>query len=386
VLHGKGVVPGIPRAGAAEKKGNEYDEKSGAATRVHFSSPGFFNSTPIIVQPLSPGVTAGSTPVSYSGFDTMIGYDPGLRSRCRMPVPLQNSIRVQSSEFQPKSILYHYWKEALLILKPETVIRWRKEGFRLYWRWKSRAEPGRPKIPREQINLIKQIASENPLWGAPRIHGELLNLGIDISEATVLRHMPKKPRRSTGQLWKTFLKNHSAEIISPDFFTVPTITFHLLYVLVFLSHNRRRIIHFNVTDHPTSEWATQQLRNAFNDQEIPKFLIRDRENIFGEVFIESVSASGLRPIIAAYRSPRQNGYCERLIGSIRRECLDHLIIMNESHLRKCLKRDFHYYHNQRTHLGLNKHSPEPREVQADGETERVAVANRRHYFHFRKAA
>jgi len=141
-----------------------------------------------------------------------------------------------------------------------------------------------------------------------------------------------------------------------------------------------------VTDHPTSEWATQRLRNAFYDQEIPKFLTRDRDSIFGEDFIESISALGLRPILAAYRSPWQNGYCERLIGSIRRECLDHMIIVNETHLRKCLRRYFHYYHNHRTHLGLNKDSPEPREVQSDGEIDRVAVANGLHHFYFRKAA
>ena len=282
--------------------------------------------------------------------------------------------------------LYDTWKEALLIVKPETVIRWHKEAFRLYWRWKSRHKSGRPKIPQAQINLIKQMANDNPLWGAPRIHGELLKLGFDISEATVLRYMPKKPRRTTGQQWKTFLRNHSAEIISLDFFTVPTITFRLLYVLVSLSHDRRKIIHFNVTDHPTSEWTTQQLRNTFYDQEIPKFLIRDRDSKIGEDFIESVSALGLRPIVAAYRSPWQNGYCERVIGSIRRECLDHLIIVNESHLRNSLKRYSHYYRTQRTHLGLNKDSPEPRQVQAHGEIERVAVANGLHHFYCRSAA
>jgi transposase InsO family protein len=298
------------------------------------------------------------------------------------------------SRFRPSdrlffSILTHVydsWKETLLIIKPETVIRWHQQGFRLYWRWKSRNKSGRPTIPQEQINLIKQMANENPRWGAPRIHGEMLKLGFDISEATVLRYLPKKPRRTTGQQWKTFLRNHSAEIISLDFFTVPTITFRLLYVLVFLSHDRRKIIHFNVTDHPTSEWATQQLRNVFYDQEIPKFLIRDRDGIFGEDFIGSVSALGLRPILAAYRSPWQNGFVERLIGSIRRECLDHLIIVNESHLQQSLKRCFHYYHNQRTHLGLSKDSPEPRQVQAVGEIDRVAVANGLHHYYFRHAA
>jgi putative transposase len=278
------------------------------------------------------------------------------------------------------------WKSSLLIIKPETVIRWHQQGFKLYWTWKSRSTLGRPKIAREQIDLIKRIANENPLWGAPRIHGELLKLGFDISESTVLRYLPKKPSRTTGQHWKAFLKNHSAEIISIDFLVVPTITFRLLYVLVFLSHDRRKIIHINVTDHPTSEWATHQLTNAFYDEETPKFLVRDRDKIFGRVFNESVSALGMRPILTAYRSPWQNGHVERVIGSIRRECLDHLIIVNETHLRGILQSYIHYYNTQRTHLGLHKDSPEPRQVQAYGEIESVAVANGLHHFYFRRAA
>ncbi len=282
--------------------------------------------------------------------------------------------------------LYDAWREALLIAKPETVIRWHRQSFRLYWKWKSRPAGGRPKIPQDQIDLIKQMAHDNPLWGAPRIHGELLKLGIDISESTVVRHMPNKAPKTSKQRWKTFLKNHSTQIGSVDFFVVPTITFKLLYVLVFLSHNRRRVIHFNITTHPTAQWSAQQLRNAFSDAEPPRFLIRDRDAKFGELFTETVAALGMDPILTAYRSPWQNGYCERLIGSIRRECLDHLIIVNESHLRDSLKRYFHYYHNQRTHLGLNKDSPEPREVQAVGEIGCVAMANGLHHFYFRNAA
>jgi transposase InsO family protein len=256
----------------------------------------------------------------------------------------------------------------------------------LYWRWKSRSALGRPKIPQVQIDLIKQMANDNPLWGAPRIHGEMLKLGFDISEATVQRYIPRKPPRTTGQRWKTFLKNHSAEIVSLDFLVVPTITFKLLHVLVFLSHDRRKIIQFLVTDHPTSEWATQQLRNAFSDEETPKFLIRDRDRIFGEAFAHSVKALGIRPILTAYRSPWQNGYVERLIGSIRRECLDHMIIANESHLRGILQSYLQYYNTQRTHLGVNKDSPESRKVQTDGEIDKVAAANGLHHFYFRKAA
>ena len=288
--------------------------------------------------------------------------------------------------FSVLTTVFTSWKNSLLIIKPETVVRWHQRGFRLYWRWKSRSELGRPKIPQEQINLIKQIANENPLWGAPRIHGELLKLGFDISESTVLRYLPKKLKRTTGQHWKTFLKNHSAEIISIDFLGVPTITFRLLYVLVFLSHHRRKIVHVNVTDHPTSAWATHQLTNAFYDEETPKFLIRDRDKIFGRVFTESVSALGIRPILTAYRSPWQNGYVERVIGSIRRECLDHLIVVNETHLRGILQNYIHYYNTQRTHLGIGKDSPQPREVQGSGKIDKAAVANGLHHFYFRRAA
>jgi putative transposase len=282
--------------------------------------------------------------------------------------------------------MFSSWKSTLLIIKPETVIRWHQHGFKLYWRWKSRSALGRPRIPQEQIDLIKQMANDNPLWGAPRIHGEILKLGFDISEATVQRYLPRKPHRTTRQRWKTFLKNHSAEIISLDFFVVPTITFKLLHVLVFLSHDRRKVVHVNVTADPTSEWATQQLRNAFCDEEPPKFLIRDRDSKFGEEFTHSVSALNIRQILTAYRAPWQNGYVERLIGSIRMECLDHLIIINETHLRGILQGYIHYYNAQRTHLGINKDSPETREVQADGEIDRIAVANGLHYFYFRKTA
>ena len=282
--------------------------------------------------------------------------------------------------------IFSSWKTTLLIIKPETVIRWHQQGFKVYWRWKSRSALGRPRIPQEQIDLIKQIASDNPLWGAPRIHGEILKLGLDISESTVLRYMPTRPQRTTGQHWKTFLKNHSAEIISLDFFVVPTITFKVLHVLVFLSHDRRKIIHFNVTDHPSSEWATQQLRNAFCDEQPLKFLIRNRDSKFGEAFTHSAKALGIRPILTAYRSPWQNGYVERVIGSIRRECLDHLIIANETHLRGILQSYICYYNTQRTHLGVSKDSPDPREVQAHGEIEKAAVANGLHHFYFRKAA
>jgi putative transposase len=230
------------------------------------------------------------------------------------------------------------------------------------------------------------MAGDNPLWGAPRIHGELLKLGIDTSESTVLRYMPKKAPRTTKQHWKTFLKNHSAQFVSVDFLVVPTITFRLLYVLGFLSHDRRRIIHFNVTAYPTVQWCAQQLRNAFCDHQPPRFLLRDRDTKFGDAFTQTVKALGIDPLLTAYTSPWQNGYAERLIGSIRRECLDHFIIMNQDHLRAVLEEYVRYYNTQRTHLGIGKDSPESRDAQADGEINKVAVVGGLHHYYFRRAA
>jgi hypothetical protein len=282
--------------------------------------------------------------------------------------------------------IFSNWKSSLIIIKPATVIKWHRKGFKLYWKWKCRNSGGRPKIPQEQINLIKRMAKENPLWGVPHIHGEMLKLGIEISESTVLRYMPKKEGSTAGQNWKTFLKNHSSEIFSIDFFCVPTISYKILHVLVFLSHERRKIIHFNVTSNPTSEWAVQQLKNALHDSDIPKYLIRDRDCGFGNIFKDCVASFGIRDIVTTYRSPWQNGYCERVIGSIRREFLDHFIVINESHLRKLLKEYFHYYNYQRTHLGLKKDSPISRPVQVIGKIERIPVANGLHNYYFRKAA
>jgi hypothetical protein len=198
--------------------------------------------------------------------------------------------------------IFSKWRECLIIIKPETVIKWHRKGFNIYLRWKSKNDAGRPRTQKEHIELIKRIANENPLWGVSKIHGEILKLGYDISQATVWRYMPKKNGRTNGQRWKTFLKNHASEIISIDYFSVPTINFTILHVLIFLSHQRRKIIHFNVTSNPNSEWAVQQLRNAMGNSEIPKYLIRDRDCRFGNLFKNSVSSFGICEIVTAYRS------------------------------------------------------------------------------------
>ena len=230
------------------------------------------------------------------------------------------------------------------------------------------------------------MAEDNPQWGIPRIHGEMLKLGFDIYQAIVWRYVPKKDGSTNGQRWKTFLKNHASEIILIDFFCIPTTNFKLLHVLVFLSHERRKVIHFNVTTNPTSEWASQQLKNALYNSDTPKYLIRDRDCRFGNVFKDCVGSFGIRDVVSIYRSPWQNGYCERVIGNIRRKFLDHVIVITENYLRKLLNEYFHYYNHQRTHLGLNKDSPETRPAKVIGKIENVPVANGLHNYYYRKPA
>src|ERR1035438_8783868 len=278
------------------------------------------------------------------------------------------------------------WKERLFIVKPETVIKWHRTAFRIFWRWKSQYKGGRPKISREVIALIKQMANENPDWGAPRIHGELMKLGFNICESTVQRYMLKKGKRNNGQNWKTFLKNHSKEIISIDFLTVPTINFKLLHVIVVVEHYRRKLIYFNVTMNPTAEWSIQQIRNLLFDYDTPKYLIRDRDKKYATLLGSKKNRFGIDEIVTSYRSPWQNGYVERVIGSIRRECLDHIIVINENHLRNVLNDYISYYNKYRTHLGIDKDSPEGRPIQAKGTIYKVPAVNELHHVYFRKAA
>ena len=213
-----------------------------------------------------------------------------------------------------------------------------------------------------------------------------MKLGFNICESTVQRYMPKKGKRNNGQNWKTFLKNHSKEIISIDFLTVPTINFKLMYVLVMIEHNRRKLIYFNVTKNPIAEWCIQQIRNLLFNYVTPKYLIRDRDGKYGNMFNGIIKQFGIDPIVTSYRSPWQNGYVERVIGSIKRECLDHVIVLNESHLRNILTDYFSYYNKYRTHLGINKDSPGGREVQSNGTIYKILVVNGLHHVYFRQAA
>ena len=262
------------------------------------------------------------------------------------------------------SHLWSRWEDALVVVKPDTVVRWHRAGFRLFWRWKSRRRtPAQNEVSPQTKALIRQMAKANPSWGAPRIHGELLKLGIDIGERSVSRFMPPKSRKPPSQTWRTFLDNHIGSLDSIDFFTVPTATFRVLYVFLVLAHNRRRVLHWNVTDGPGAQWTAQQVVEAFPEDTAPKYIIRDRDGIYGAYFKRRVESLGIEEILTAPRSPWQNPYVERLVGSIRRECLDHVIVLNEHHLRRILTAYFAYYHRSRTHLSLGKDAPEPRAVQ-----------------------
>src|SRR5262249_44294340 len=222
------------------------------------------------------------------------------------------------------------WKTALVIVQPDTVIAWQRKRFKRYWwRLSQPKGPGRPQVHVEIRRLITTMAAANPLWGAPRVHGELLKLGFEISERTVSRLLPKKDREPT-QTWMTFLRNHVGQLVSIDFFTVATIQLRVLYVLIVLSHDRRRVLHFNVTEHPTATWGAQQIIEAFPEDTAPRYLVRDRDGIYGESFRARVEGMNVEEILIAPKSPWQNCYVERLIGSIRRECLNHLIVINDN--------------------------------------------------------
>ena len=232
------------------------------------------------------------------------------------------------------------WRDVIVIVKPETVLAWHRRGFRLYWTWKSRRRLGRPGVPRDVRHLIRTMAEANPLWGAPRIHGELLKLGVNVSQATVAKYMPRH-RRPPSQTWRAFLTNHVAQIAAADFFVVPTATCRLLFVLVILAHERRRVVHIAVTAHPTGAWTAQQFREAFPGDEVPQYLIRDRDSTFAGIG-PTATGMGIHEVLTAPRSPWQNAYAERLIGSIRRECLDHVIVVSETGLSRILTRYLAY--------------------------------------------
>jgi putative transposase len=266
------------------------------------------------------------------------------------------------------------WRTALLIVQPDTVLRWHRHWLRRRWANRSRRTgPGRPRTDAAVRSLVKEMAAANPLWGAPRIHGELQRLGIEVSERTVSRLLRRR-RRPPSQTWRTFLANHVPGLVSMDFFTVPTLTGRVLFVLVLLAHQRRRVVHVAITEHPTAAWTAQQIIEAFPDDTAPRWLLRDRDAIYGDVFRRRVVGMGIAEVVSAPSSPWQNRYAERLIGSLRRECLDHMIILGHQHLRRVLARYVPDYHGARTHLSLEKDAPTPRRIQGSTAGRVVAFA------------
>jgi len=255
---------------------------------------------------------------------------------------------------------------AVTIVQPETIIRWHRAGFRRYWCWKSRSRGGRPEVPMEIRRLIREMSLANRLWGAPRIHGELLKLGIEVAQSTVAKYMAKSGR-GRSQTWKTFLHNHAAGIAAMDFLIVPTVGFKLLFVLVILRHQRRRLISLTMTTNPTAEWIARQITDAFPWNEAPDHIVRDRDEAYGQIVTRRLSAMGIRDHPTAARSPWQNGHAERLIGSIRRECLDHIVVFGEGHLRRILAAYTGYYNEVRTHLSLAKDAPGHRPIRQLGQ-------------------
>jgi len=259
--------------------------------------------------------------------------------------------------------LWSGWRNGLRFVRPRTVLEWQKRRFRDHWRRKSQGgRPGRPRIAPELRELIRRISRANSAWGSPRIVGELAKLGIVVAKSTVEKYRIRA-NGSPSPTWKTFLENHVKELVSIDFFVVPTVKFQILYVLIVLAHERRRIVHFNVTAHPTAQWTAQQMVEAFPFDTAPRYLIRDRDGIYGDVFRRRVRSLDMEEVITAPRSPWQNPYAERVIGTLRRECLDNVIVLHERHLRSVLGSYIDFYHRWRVHQSLEMDAPEHRPVQ-----------------------
>jgi len=302
-----------------------------------------------------------------------------LRRKVQGRIQLTNNDRwflVQLYRWFPSTL------QVLTIIRPETLVRWHRAGFRCYWRWKSRARGGRPKIETGFHALIRRMSIENPLWGAPRIHGELLKLGFEVAQSSVAKYMVKR-RGPPSQGWRTFLRNHAPNIAAMDLFVVPTISFNLLYALVIVRIDRRDLVWVNVTTNPTAEWIARQLTEAFPWDDAPQYLIRDRDRIYGTIVTRRLRSMRIRDKPIAPASPWQNGFAERLIGSIRRECVDHLIVLSEAHLRRILRAYARYYNDIRTHWSLAQDAPISRAIQPTGSIRSNAILGGLHHHYVR---
>ena len=280
------------------------------------------------------------------------------------------------------------WRNVLFFAQPRTVALWQKKRFRDYWRALSQCRrPGRPKIAPELRQLIKRMWRSNPTWGSPRIVAELRKLGIDVAKSTVERYKPHRERLPSAT-WRTFLDLHLKDLVAIDFFVVPTATFRVLFVFVVLAHDRRRIVHFNVTEHPTAEWTAQQIVEAFPFDTIPQYLLRDGDGIVGDRVRQRVTSLGINEIITAPASPWQNAYVERVIGSLRRELLDHVVVLNERHLKRLLSSYLDYYHPWRTHRSLDQDAPDGRPVQLakPNQIAEFPIVQGLHHYYLPKAA
>lgn len=283
------------------------------------------------------------------------------------------------------SRLWSGWRSAVVFVQPATVMKWQRRRFRAHWkRITESPKPGRPPVAEEIRRLIRQMSAANPLWGAPRIVGELSKVGIDVAKSTVETYMARK-RGPSSPTWKSFLRNHR-DLVSADFFVVPTVRFGLLWVFLIVATERRRVVHFNVTDDPTRAWVSRQLVEAFPYDTAPRALLHDRDGMYGKEFSRRLEALGIQEVRTAYRCPWQNAYVERLIGSVRRECLDHVIVGNERHLRRVLAEYFNYYHRWRTHQSLEMDAPAGRTVQGDGDVVQIEETAGLHHHYERRAA
>jgi hypothetical protein len=285
------------------------------------------------------------------------------------------------------------WKEALVVIRPDTVVRWHRAGFRKFWTWKSRRRLiGRPSTKAEIRRLVRRMAAENPTWAAPRIHGEMLMLGFDVSERTVSRFLPRRPADPDARRrWLNFLRNHREVLAAMDFFTVPTATFRVLYVFFVIHHARRAVLHVHATEHPTGTWIIQQLREAFPFDSPPRYLIFDNDKKYGTDVLAVIEHMGIRRKQITQYSPRQNGAAERWVATVRRDLLDHVIVLNERHLHRLLSEFVAYYHDDRTHLGLGEGTPSMRTATSRPSSDAEIVGHPRlggvhHRYEWRQAA